>query len=72
MMSSAKGLKAEAFPLFRVEFTKWAANAWEELRKTELIPRAFKRCCLCNDKYGRENHLVKVTRLKSYKPSPRS
>lgn len=50
----------------RIQLTKLACDAWEEICKTDEIPKAFKACGLCNDKFGRENHLVKCQNLKTY------
>ena len=32
---------AEGISSFRTEFTKWAVDVWDALRKTQLILRAF-------------------------------
>ena len=37
----------------------------------DTIPNAFKACGLCNDKYGRENHLIQCQKLKTYKAPER-
>ena len=46
----------------------WLGEAWDELCATDIIEKAFKRMGLCNDINGKENHLVKVRKLKTYKP----
>lgn len=51
----------------RVLFTKWYGNAWDSLTANEII-RSFKHCGVSNDIKGRENHKVKIQRLKSYEP----
>lgn len=55
----------------RVQFTKWAADAWAELIESSNIPLAFKKCGLCNDKNGSENHLIKCQNLLSYEAPSR-
>ena len=46
----------------------WLGEAWDELCATEIIEKSFKRMGLCNDINGKENHLVKVRKLKTYSP----
>ena len=49
-------IETEGIQMLRIQITKWAANAYEEICATDLIPKAFKKCGLCNDVYGRERH----------------
>ena len=46
--------------------TIWLANACEKLCATDLVSKVFKRCGLCNDMEGRENHLVRVRKLRNH------
>ena len=61
-------IETEGIHMLRVQMTKWAANAWDEICATDLIPNAFKKCGMCNDVYGRENHLVECQHLETYSP----
>ena len=49
-------------------FTKWLGRAWEEFttERHDVITDAFKRCGMYNDIHSKENHLVKIQRLKDY------
>ena len=40
----------------------------EKFCDTEIIEKSFKRMGLCNDINGKENHLVKVQKSKTYSP----
>ena len=46
----------------------WLGDAWDELCETDIIEKSFKRMGLCNDVNGKENHLVKVRKLRTYCP----
>ena len=51
----------------RILLTKWVGEAWRMLcHKPDLIMGSFKRMGAYNDKYGRENHLVKVRKMMTY------
>ena len=53
----------------RILFTGWLADAWEDftVNHQDQITTAFKRCGMYNDLNGRENHLIKLDRMKDYK-----
>jgi len=54
----------------RILFTTWLGDAWEDYTTNhqDEITNAFKRCGMYNDIDGKENHLVKLERMKDYKP----
>ena len=54
----------------RILFTKWLADSWEDYTSNnqDEITKAFKKCDMYNDIHGKENHLIKLDRLPSYKP----
>ena len=60
-------IETEGISCLRIQITKWVAEAWEEICQGDSIPLAFKKCGLCNDIHERENHLVTVAGLKTYK-----
>ena len=59
----------------RILFTKWYCQAWFEFTNSEKgknqITNSFKQCGLYNDIHGKENHRVKVRKLKSKYVVPR-
>merc|ERR1711907_687881 len=59
-------IESEGISILRVEITKWAADVWEEICQSSIIPMAFKKCGLANDMYGRENHLRECQNLRSF------
>ena len=64
-------IESEGIHMLRIQITKWAAEAWEEICATDLIPKAFKKCGLCNDVYGRERHLIECQHMLTYEaPGP--
>ena len=57
----------------RVFFSKWIAEAWEELKDApEMILNTFNHCGFANDMYGRENHKVHLRHVFWYQVPPRS
>ena len=52
----------------RIKWTEFAGDAWDALKSTHLIKKAFQHCGLANDKLGRENHLIRVMQCPSYVP----
>ena len=64
-------IETEGIHMLRTELTRWAADAWEEIINSDIIPKAFKKCGLCNDVYGREGHLIECQHLETYEaPGP--
>ena len=51
----------------RVLYSIWLGDAWEAIQKTRVIETAFKNCDFANDIHGRENDLVKIRTLVTYK-----
>ena len=64
-------LEKEGPSFVRINITHFAVEAYDELCSDDTIPKAFKSCGLCNDKFGRENHLVKCQNLLTYEPPPK-
>ena len=60
-------IESEGISILRLEITKWAADAWDEICQSSIIPMAFKKCGFVNDMYGRENHFRVCQNLKSFK-----
>ena len=54
----------------RVLLTKWLGDAWTRFcaEKTVYITERFKSVGFFNDLQGRENHLIKVPKIKDYSP----
>lgn len=50
----------------RNKMTTWLGDAWDSL-SPETIRKCFKHCGCCNDITGKENHLVRIQQLRSYK-----
>ena len=57
----------------RVFFSKWIADAWEELKSNpELILNTFKACGFANDMKGRESWKVTLRNVYWYTVPPKS
>ena len=54
----------------RVLLTKWLGESWTKFcdEKQDYITERFKSVGFFNDIHGRENHLVKVPKVKDYSP----
>ena len=54
----------------RILFTTWLGDVWEDYTTNHQneITNAFKLCGMYNDIDGKENHLVKLERIKDYHP----
>ena len=59
---------SEGIGFMRIQITKMACDVWDDMRNLEIILMAFKKCGLCNDKWGCENHYIGCQNLLTYEP----
>jgi hypothetical protein len=57
---------SEGIGFLRIQITKIACDVWDDMRNDKMIPLAFKKCGLCNDKWGRENYYIGCQNLLTY------
>ena len=51
----------------RMLYKKWLNLAYEEMPEN-LTRSAFKHCGVCKDRFGRENHKIRIQQSPSYVP----